>query len=129
YMSDLYFADLEPPGSGPLCAIDIDGVLETRWLPYPAIGPEGAASIRALIQHGFRPVLVTGRSLDDVRERCAAYRIPAGVAEYGAALWDQARGSSTSLVDETARAEVERLRAALLAEPGVYVDPGYLHGV
>jgi HAD superfamily hydrolase (TIGR01484 family) len=129
YMSDLFFADVEAPTSGRLCAIDIDGVLETRWLPYPAIGPAGATAIRALIRHGFRPVLVTGRSLDDVSERCAAYRIPAGVAEYGAVLWDQAASSAVPLMTESARADLESLRAALLSMSGTYVDPGYHHGV
>jgi len=129
YMSDLFFADVEPPKTGPLCALDIDGVLETRWLAYPALGPSGALAVRALIRHGFRPVLVTGRSLADVRERCAAYRIPAGVAEYGAAVHDHAAETSASLLAEGEREDLESLRAMLLSAPSVFVDRGYGHGV
>lgn len=124
YMSRLFFADVEAPATGPLCAIDIDGVLETRWLAYSALGPSGAVALRALIRHGYRPALVTGRSLADVRERCAAYRIPAGVAEYGAALSD-----GTSLVPDESRSGLEALRERLRSSPGVYVDPGYTYGV
>jgi hypothetical protein len=124
YMADLFFADVETPLEGPLCAIDVDGVLETRWLPYPALGPSGALALRSLIRHGYRPALVTGRSVADTGDRCAAYRLPAGVAEYGSALAD-----GTSLLPEEAQRKLEALRALLLGAPGVYIDPGYTHGV
>jgi len=42
YASELFFGDVEAPTSGPFWAIDVDGVLETTWLPFPATGPAGA---------------------------------------------------------------------------------------
>jgi hydroxymethylpyrimidine pyrophosphatase-like HAD family hydrolase len=129
YVAELFFADLELPTSGRLCAIDIDGVLETRWLPYPGLGPAGALALRGLTLGGFRPVLVTGRSLDDLRARCRAYRLAGGIAEYGAVLYDHEAGQTASLLPESARADLEALRATLLYTPGVYVDPDYRHGV
>ncbi len=65
-----------PASSGPLCAIDVDGVLETMQMGFPATSPAGALALRALLRHGFRPVLATGRSLDELRGRSTAYGTP-----------------------------------------------------
>jgi hydroxymethylpyrimidine pyrophosphatase-like HAD family hydrolase len=129
YVADLFLSDLEPQGSGPFCAIDIDGVLETRWLSFPALAPAGARALRTLNRHGYRVILVTGRSLPEVRERCAAYRLTGGVAEYGAALHDQLSGNESSLVAEPDRAALAALEKALREQPAVYVDQGYRHSV
>jgi hypothetical protein len=63
---------------GPLCGIDLDGVLETMLLGFPATSPLGAMSLRALRRHGFRPIPATGRSLSEVRERCQVYGLAGG---------------------------------------------------
>ncbi|MDX6700523.1 MAG: hypothetical protein QOF26_749, partial [Baekduia sp.] len=86
YMHEVYFADLAPDGNGPLCALDVDGVLELGVLGFPALTPVAAQALRALTAHGHRPVLATGRSEQEVIERCAAYRLAGGVAEYGAVV-------------------------------------------
>src|SRR5207248_10095487 len=104
YFAGLFASDLVPHGSGPLCAIDIDGVLETRWLSFPALAPAGAQALRTLNRHGYRVILVTGRSLSEFRERCATYRLTGGVAEYGAALHEQLSGNELSLLVEADRA-------------------------
>jgi len=44
------------PATGPLVAVDLDGVLECDPLGYPATSPSGALAVRALIAHGYRPV-------------------------------------------------------------------------
>jgi hydroxymethylpyrimidine pyrophosphatase-like HAD family hydrolase/hypoxanthine phosphoribosyltransferase len=129
YLADLFLSDLVPQSAGPLCAIDIDGVLETRWLSFPALAPAGAQALRTLNRHGYRVILITGRSLSEVGERCAAYRLTGGVAEYGAALHDELSGNESSLLAEADRAALAALERALRERPGVYLDPAYLHSV
>jgi hydroxymethylpyrimidine pyrophosphatase-like HAD family hydrolase len=129
YVADRYFSDLVTQASGPWCAIDIDGVLETRWLSFPALAPAGALALRTLNRHGYRVVLVTGRSLPEVRERCATYRLTGGVAEYGAALHDQLSGNESSLLGDADRTALAALEKVLRERPAVYVDPAYLHSV
>ncbi len=113
--------------AGPVCAIDLDGVLECDRLGYPATSPAGALALRALIAHGYRPVLVTGRSLPDVQDRCAAFGLAGGVAEYGAVLW--AQGEAADLRPPPARSLLGRVRAELAACPGVQLDPRYRYGI
>ena len=122
-----------PPGApgdpgtarGPLCAIDVDGVLETMQMGFPATSPAGALALRALLRHGFRPLLATGRSLDDLRDRCAGYGLPGGTAEYGSVIYDHLRGRARSLLDPEAEAALERLRRALSARSEVLLDPHF----
>ena len=61
YLAGLYLRGLAP-ATGSLCAIDLDGVLECDALGYPATSPSGVLALRALIAHGYQPVLATGRS-------------------------------------------------------------------
>jgi hypothetical protein len=129
YISERYFADLTPPGRGQLCAIDVDWVLETRWLAFPAMSPAGALALGALTRHGFRPVIATGRSLDDVRERCVAYRLAGGVAEYGAVAYDHRSGRAWPLLSASDEADLASLRGVLDRTPEVCLDPGYRHSI
>jgi hydroxymethylpyrimidine pyrophosphatase-like HAD family hydrolase len=125
YFEQRVFHDLQPAASGPLCGIDLDGVLETLWLGFLAITPLGARALRALTCHGYRPVLVTGRSLGDVQERCQAYRLAGGVAEYGSAIYNPYTGRSECLLTHNQRADLQSLRAALELTSGVHIDPAY----
>jgi hydroxymethylpyrimidine pyrophosphatase-like HAD family hydrolase len=129
YYGEVLLSGLEPAKSGPLCAIDLDGVLETTPLGFPATSPAGALALRALIRHGHRPVLATGRSLDEVRDRCAAYGLAGGVAEYGSALYLHGSGRVDDLLDPGAREAVERLRATLADAGDVHIDPAYRRSV
>jgi len=129
YFGDLFFADLPRSESGPLCAIDVDWVLESRWLGFPAISPAGAVALRALLCHGYRPLIATGRSLAEVRARCIAYRLPGGIAEYGAVVYAHASGRTRSLLTMADRDELAGLRAILLEIPGVQLDPLHEHGI
>ncbi len=119
YFSARYFADLQPP-DGPLCAIDVDNVLETRWMGVPTISPVGALALRALARHGYRAVLVSGRSAVEVAERCAAYRLVGGVAEYGGVVHVRG-GSDTKLLDDTGARRLEEVASRF--GPHVLRDP------
>jgi hydroxymethylpyrimidine pyrophosphatase-like HAD family hydrolase len=118
-----------PPSLGPLCAIDIDGVLESRWAVFPAITPAGAEALRALRVHGRRAVLVTGRSLDEVRERCADYGLAGGSGEYGSVVYDAHTGAHRSLLSPAAQAALSALRGVLEQTPGILLDPVHRHSV
>ena len=123
WFASLYLDDVRHPDpEGGFCALDVDGVLETESLGFPSLSPTGALTLRALHAHGRRAVLVSGRSADEIAERCRAYGLPGGVADYGAAIYDTAGDTVKSLISAGAEAAVERARAALASHPGVSVD-------
>jgi hydroxymethylpyrimidine pyrophosphatase-like HAD family hydrolase len=125
YLARAILADARSPTTGPLCAIDIDGVLETGWLGYSSATPTGTAAVRRLMRHGCRPVLATGRSLGDVIDRCRAFGLAGGVAEYGAAIYDHATGRVVERLDAKEHADLERIRVRLESMPGIHVDSAY----
>jgi hypothetical protein len=129
YIARLYFDDLEPSADGPLCAIDIDGVLETQALGFPATTAAGARALRALIAHGYRPVLVSGRSSDEVADRCLAYHLAGGVAEYGAVVLTFTPRQDHVLVPDADLLILARLRSALSDLKDVGIDAAYQHVV
>jgi hypothetical protein len=126
YLGGLYLRGL-PPATGELCAIDLDGVLECDRLGYPATSPTGALALRALVAHGYRPVLATGRPVPDVRDRCTAFGLAGGVAEYGCALFHD--GEAIDLRPPRARALLDRLRDELAGCPDIRVDPRFAYAV
>jgi hydroxymethylpyrimidine pyrophosphatase-like HAD family hydrolase len=117
------------PAEGPLCAVDLDGVLEGGTFGFSVVTPTAAAALRALACHGFRPVPVTGRCLDEVRERCESFGLPGGVAEYGAVAYDHATGRVEQLVTPEDLELLDRLRALLRAAPDVRVDDDHRFSV
>jgi hydroxymethylpyrimidine pyrophosphatase-like HAD family hydrolase len=125
YLGATYAAELHVAPSGELCAVDVDGVLETRWLGAPAASPRAVLALRALSRHGYRAVLATGRSVGEVRSRCAAYRLAGGVAEYGSAAYDAARDAHFGLVDDDGRDALEALSAAVATTPRLFADPAH----
>lgn len=129
YIAQLYFDDLEPSADGPLCGIDVDGVLETEALGFPATTAAGARALRALIAHGYRPILVSGRSFNEVADRCLAYRLAGGVAEYGAVVLTFAPRQHHALVSDADLLILARLRRALSDLEGVGIDAAYRHVV
>jgi len=126
YLAGLYLHGL-PSATGPLCAIDLDGVLECDSLGFSATSPTGMLAMRALIAHGYRPVLATGRSIPEVRDRCLAFGLAGGVAEYGAALYHD--GESVDLRPPEGGALLDRIRKELSGRPGIWVDPYYRYAV
>ena len=126
YLAALYLRDL-PPATGLLCAIDLDGVLECDQLGFSATSPTGILALRALVAHGYRPVLATGRSVPEVRDRCLAFGLAGGVAEYGSAIyWG---GESADLRLPESAALLDLIRKELSGRPGVQVDPDYRYAV
>jgi hydroxymethylpyrimidine pyrophosphatase-like HAD family hydrolase len=112
-----------------LCALDVDGVLESEHLGFPTLTRASATALRALIAHGYVPVPVTGRGLEEVRERCRTYGVAAGVAEYGSALCLDGGESTVTLVGPDGDAAVRRVRAVLQERDGVRLDPAYVYAV
>jgi hydroxymethylpyrimidine pyrophosphatase-like HAD family hydrolase len=129
YLAGIYMKDLVDSETGELCALDVDGVLESRWLSAPSTTPLGAAALRALSRHGYRVVLASGRSALELRARCRAYRLAGAVAEYGGAMYVHDRDEIVPLLDESARRDLSRVRARLRTMEDVYVDPRYEHAV
>lgn len=126
YLAGLYLPGL-PPADGPLCAIDLDGVLECDRLGYPATSPTGMMALRSLIAHGYRPVLVSGRSLPEIRDRCLTFGLAGGVAEYGAVML--AGGTVTDMRPADLRGLLGEIRSELAACPQTEVDPRYQYTV
>ena len=127
-----YLAEIYPapePADGPLCALDIDGVLESTAYGFSMITPAALVAARALASHGFRPVPVTGRSLGEVRERCAILGLAGGVAEYGAVVHDHGHDRTEQIVSDADVALLNRLRDILRATPGARVDEDYRYCV
>lgn len=129
YFSEIYFQDLDHVSEGPVCAIDIDGVLESKVLGFPSLSPASARSLRALNLHGNRVILATGRSIDELKERCAAYKLNGGIAEYGAVLFDQASLQIKVLLTEEEQAILYKIRSRIANKPGIYLDNDYRFAV
>ena len=123
HLAGLLLGDLAGPASGRLCAIDVDGVLETSWLGISSITPNGLLALRGLSVHGYRPVLVSGRSLPEMMLRCRELRLAGAVAEYGAVACRARDGTRSELLEARQRQALERLRRDLQRRPGVFLDP------
>jgi hypothetical protein len=121
YVADIVLADVRAPVRGPLCALDVDGVVETAALGFPAPTLQSALALRALMSHGFRPVLVSGRSGADIAERCVSYRLAGGVGEYGAVVHYALTGADDCLLTEEELAVLGFLRQQIAREDGVTV--------
>jgi hydroxymethylpyrimidine pyrophosphatase-like HAD family hydrolase len=124
YLAAKLLDDVTPPVDGPVCALDVDGVLESDRVGYSAVTPASVLALRALALHGYRVVLATGRSLPEVRERCRILRLAGGVAEYGCAVYDAGAGSETTCVPEASLAALTELRGWLPSRR-VSVDEDY----
>jgi hydroxymethylpyrimidine pyrophosphatase-like HAD family hydrolase len=80
-------------------------------------------ALRGLIGHGYRPVIATGRSLDEVRDRCRIYGLAGGVAEYGSVVLNATSGYVRETLTPDQRSDLEQLRAVLGGMKDVVVDP------
>ncbi|HEU5370199.1 MAG TPA: hypothetical protein VFU69_17135, partial [Ktedonobacterales bacterium] len=129
YFGERFMRDMTLAPAGPLCAIDLDGVLETSWQTSVATTPAGALALRALAQHGYRPIIATGRSEAEVRERCQAYRLAGGMGEYGAIIYNHQTGETRVLLSQEEQADLDALRAALRRVKGVIVSSAYRYTV
>jgi hydroxymethylpyrimidine pyrophosphatase-like HAD family hydrolase len=90
-----------------LCT-DYDGTLATEGTVFP----ETVAALEALISSGRRPVLVTGRELDDLQSVCPCLHLfEYVVAENGALLYQPSTRAETLLADRPPDTFVAALRA------------------
>jgi hydroxymethylpyrimidine pyrophosphatase-like HAD family hydrolase len=128
YFARRFLRDV-PRGAGGFCALDVDGVLETETLGFPALSPAGALALRALRAHGHRPLLASGRSAGEIRDRCIDYGLAGGVAEYGAAVFHAARDEVEALVTPAGAAALERARAVLAGRAGVELGSEHVHTI
>lgn len=117
------------PATGPICALDLDGVLETGPLGFPATSPTGVLTLRALLAHGYRPVLATGRGIDEARDRCRIFGLAGAVAEYGSVIYDAAANREIDLLTDTERRLLDGLRTKLRADPHIELLDGYRHSI
>ncbi len=131
FVGELLLADLRDRpdrATGGWCALDVDGVLETGVDGVAggasAPGWDGGMALRALVAHGHRVVLATGRGADDTARRRAAWDLVGAVAEYGAGLV-LPDGRLVDRRDRAAVEAVERARCWLAQQGGVVVDPGH----
>lgn len=115
--------------AAPICALDLDGVLETDPLGFPCTTPAAAFSLRALLVHGYRPVLVTGRSLPEAVTRCRQFGLAGAVVEYGTALYDHRNRHCADLRDGSVAQTVHEIRRYLDAHEGIEVDRRYRYSV
>ncbi len=129
YLAEVLLADTDPPSYGPLCAIDLDGVLETDVLGYPTTSPLGVLVLRALHRHGYRPVLVTGRGMAAALERRATFGLAGAVAEYGAVVATAQDVVARTLCTGPELDRLGDLRAKLAAAPDVEVDPSHTRAI
>ncbi len=125
YFSEIFFTEISNRADGAVCALDVDGVLETNPMGFPSLTASSARSLRALLQHGFRVVLATGRSQDEVMDRCAAYHLSGGVAEYGAVIYDSQSGAALPLLNQSEHGALFGLRGRLRNKYGISFDPAY----
>ncbi len=125
YLSHLYLDQVAAPTVGPVWAIDLDDTLEADRLGFETISPAGAQALRMLAAHGHMAVLSTGRSLDELQDRCRLYGLRGGVGEYGSVIWDAHRQEVIPVISSEARQNLDRLREVVLAETDILVDPRY----
>ncbi|WP_371667092.1 HAD hydrolase family protein [Streptomyces sp. NBC_00289] len=134
YLAGLYLDTVGETGDmdrtarspGQWCALDVDGVLESDLAGAPASSPAGMLALRGLRGHGYRVLLATGRSVPELRDRCRAYGLRGGVAEYGAVVYDAGWDRCVPLVTGPDRSALVRVLSGL---PSVSVDPQYRYCV
>jgi hydroxymethylpyrimidine pyrophosphatase-like HAD family hydrolase len=129
YFGELFFNDVTLSPDGEICGLDLDGVLETEPLGFPALTGTSALALRSLLQHGYRPILVTGRSLAEVQDRCSTYKLAGGVAEYGAVVYNHHTRATRQTITQGDHQALDRLRDVLRGMEGVVLDQNYSHAV
>lgn len=113
----------------PVVVADVDGVLDKQIFGFPSTTAAGILALSLLHAHGFTLVLNTARSLAQIKRYAEVYGCVGGIAEYGSVAWDRLSGQERVLVSEIALAEVEQVRRALRAIPGVFLNDNYQHSI
>ncbi|WP_169515210.1 HAD hydrolase family protein [Amycolatopsis benzoatilytica] len=127
YLAEVLLPAVPPAQDGRLVALDLDGVLESDALGFAMATPTAVVALRALHVHGYRTVLVTGRSAGEVAERCTTYGLAGGVAEYGSVVFLD--GTVHDLVPTAGKHALHAVRTALANRAEVVVDEDFEHVV
>jgi hypothetical protein len=106
-------------------SLDVDGVLEEEALGFSAASLSAVAALKLLQLGGVAVVLNTARSLDDVRDRVECFRLPGGVAGYGAATLDAVYDRRQRLTSGEARAELDQLAGILRGYERLALDSAH----
>jgi hydroxymethylpyrimidine pyrophosphatase-like HAD family hydrolase len=109
----------------PMFVMDIDDVLDKNIFGFPTTTAKGVYSLSLLRTHGVCSIVNTARSLEEVKAYCKHYGFPGGIAEYGSVIWDETKQSSEVLVSAEALEEIKALEQALMAIPGIFINPFY----
>ena len=126
YLAELYLRDLLP-GTGPLCAIDLDGVLEcgAAWLPGDLTDRDACP---AHADRARLPARTGHRTLDARGSRpVPGLRPGGGVSEYGAALYHD--GETVDLRPSASSVLLDQIRRQLSGHADVTLDPRYRYAV
>ena len=118
-----------PRWKPPVVVADIDGVLDRQIFGYPSTTTAGILAVSLLNAHGLTLALNTARSLAQVKLYAEAYGCAGGIAEYGSVAWDRVSGRERVLVSERALVELKRVREALGAIPGVFLNDNYRYSI
>jgi hydroxymethylpyrimidine pyrophosphatase-like HAD family hydrolase len=112
-----------------LVVIDVDGVLDRQVFGFPSTTAAGIRAISLLHAHGWPVAINTARSVAEVKEYCAAYRMAGGIAEYGAYMWDAVSGRERVLVCAESCRQLAELADQLRRVPGVFLNDDYKYSI
>jgi hypothetical protein len=122
--------ELEPTGEPRVVlSLDVDGVLEDNTLGFSSSCLTGVAALRLLQLGRTAVVLNTARSIIDVRQRVAQFRLVGGVGAFGAVIWDGVFDREEDLLGEVGRKQLAKLRQALTDNDSIVLDPSHRHTV
>jgi len=113
----------------PLFVMDCDDVMDKGIFGFPSTTAAGVKALSLLRTHGVCAIVNTARSLVDVQEYCRIYGFPGGIGEYGSVIWDDLEQKAIALASEAALDQLERLRAALKAIPGIYLNSNHHYSI
>ncbi len=106
-------------------SIDVDNVIESERLGFSAASKSSIESFSMLKKAGFLPVLNSGRSLEEIKSRCAAFGIPYGIAEHGSVIWDSYKKETITLPSKQQVQKKTRLLKELRKDKNIIIDDGF----
>jgi glycosyltransferase involved in cell wall biosynthesis/hydroxymethylpyrimidine pyrophosphatase-like HAD family hydrolase len=108
-----------------LLVLDIDGVFDDYAFIFPSTTPLGVKALKLLQENGFSIIFNSGRTLEEIKEYCRCFGAIGGVAEYGAAIWDNLEGRSKVILPEQEINDFQKLKDIFIKYNNVFVS--HLH--